>query len=92
MSAEFIQANVLQLSGKLNRQFDIVFTSYGTIVWLPKLETWGKVIAEHLKPGGVFYMAEFHPAMLGRLKGWANPLTFELAIFSSFISFSINRS
>ena len=63
LSAEFIQANVLQLSGKLNRQFDIVFTSYGTIVWLPKLETWGKVIAEHLKPGGVFYMAEFHPAM-----------------------------
>jgi 2-polyprenyl-3-methyl-5-hydroxy-6-metoxy-1,4-benzoquinol methylase len=63
LSAEFVHSNVLELSGKLNRQFDIVYTSYGTIVWLPELETWGKIIADHLKPGGTFYMAEFHPGM-----------------------------
>jgi SAM-dependent methyltransferase len=43
--------------------FDIVFTSYGTIGWLPDLEKWAKVIAKHLKPGGIFYMADFHPVV-----------------------------
>jgi SAM-dependent methyltransferase len=40
-------------------QFDIVFTSYGTIGWLPDLDPWAKVIVERLKPGGFFYMADF---------------------------------
>jgi SAM-dependent methyltransferase len=44
-------------------QFDIVFTSYGTIGWLPDLDPWAKVIVERLKPGGFFYMAEFHPVV-----------------------------
>lgn len=44
-------------------KFDIVFTSYGTIGWLPDLDPWAKVIAERLKPGGFFYMAEFHPVV-----------------------------
>jgi SAM-dependent methyltransferase len=40
-----------------------VFTTYGTIGWLPDLKPWAKVIAEKLKPGGVFYLAEFHPVV-----------------------------
>lgn len=44
-------------------QFDIVFTSYGVIGWLPDLDKWARVIAEKLKPGGFFYMAEFHPVV-----------------------------
>ena len=44
-------------------QFDIVFTSYGTIGWLPDLQPWAKMIAERLKPGGIFYLAEFHPVV-----------------------------
>jgi SAM-dependent methyltransferase len=43
--------------------FDIVFTSYGTIGWLPDLDPWAKTIVERLKPGGFFYMAEFHPVV-----------------------------
>jgi SAM-dependent methyltransferase len=43
--------------------FDIVFTSYGTIGWLPDLEKWAKVVATYLKPGGIFYMADFHPVV-----------------------------
>ena len=45
----------------VNETFDIVFTSYGVIGWLPDLKPWGKMIAERLKSGGVFYMVEFHP-------------------------------
>lgn len=44
-------------------KFDIVFTSYGTIGWLPDLQPWAKMIAERLKPGGMFYLAEFHPVV-----------------------------
>ena len=43
--------------------FDIVFTSYGVIGWLPDLDKWARVIVEKLKPGGIFYMAEFHPVV-----------------------------
>ena len=43
--------------------FDIVFTSYGTIGWLPDLDKWANIVAHFLKPGGIFYIADFHPAL-----------------------------
>lgn len=47
---------------KLNQKtFDFVFTSYGTIAWLPDLDKWAKVISDSLKPGGEFLIVEFHP-------------------------------
>jgi 2-polyprenyl-3-methyl-5-hydroxy-6-metoxy-1,4-benzoquinol methylase len=61
LDANFICCNVLETSKFVNETFDIVFTSYGVIGWLPDLKPWGKMIAERLKPGGVFYMVEFHP-------------------------------
>ena len=41
--------------------FDIVFTSYGVLPWLPDLDRWAKIGARCLKPGGTFYLVEFHP-------------------------------
>lgn len=61
LPARFICCNVLETSQFVTEQFDIVFTSYGTINWLPDLAPWAQMIAERLKPGGVFYMVEFHP-------------------------------
>lgn len=61
LEAEFICCNVLDTSEFVQEQFDIVFTSYGVIGWLPDLKPWGKMIAERLKKGGTFFMAEFHP-------------------------------
>lgn len=61
IKAQFVCCNVFDLPQHLEGQFDIVFTSYGVIGWLPDLEPWAAVIAHFLKPGGVFYMAEFHP-------------------------------
>jgi SAM-dependent methyltransferase len=42
-------------------QCDIVFSSYGFLVWLSDVETWAKGVATILKPGGRFVMLEFHP-------------------------------
>ena len=59
----FICCDIYELPLVLNEQFDIVFTSYGTIGWLPDLDKWAKVISGFLKPGGRFIFAEFHPVV-----------------------------
>jgi len=61
LDAEFVCCNVLDTSKYINETFDIVFTSYGTIGWLPNLKPWGRMIAERLNKGGTFFIAEFHP-------------------------------
>jgi len=61
LDAEFVCCNVLDTSEFVKDTFDIVYTSYGVIGWLPDLKPWGKMIAEQLKKGGTFFMAEFHP-------------------------------
>lgn len=61
LDAQFVCCNVLNTSEFIKDSFDIVFTSYGVIGWLPDLKPWGKMIAERLNKGGTFYMVEFHP-------------------------------
>jgi len=61
LNADFICANVLDTRSHTDAKFDMVYTSYGTIVWLPDLDVWAKVISESMNSGSVFYMAEFHP-------------------------------
>ncbi len=63
LNAHFIKANVYDLPNVLDEKFDIVFTSYGATCWLPDLQKWAAVVSRFLKKGGVFYMAEFHPAL-----------------------------
>jgi len=61
--AQFVQSDIYALPQALEGQFDIVYTSYGVLCWLPDLTRWAAVIAHFLKPGGFFYIADFHPAM-----------------------------
>jgi SAM-dependent methyltransferase len=61
IDARFLCANVLDPKELGAAQFDIVFTSYGALNWLPDLNAWARVIARHLKPGGMFHVVEFHP-------------------------------
>ena len=61
--ADFICSDVFDLTNHLDKQFDIVFTSYGTIAWLPDLEKWAKIVSHFLKPGGTFVFVEFHPVI-----------------------------
>jgi 2-polyprenyl-3-methyl-5-hydroxy-6-metoxy-1,4-benzoquinol methylase len=59
----FICCDVYDLANHLKEQFDIVFTSYGTIGWLPDMNKWAIIIATFLKPNGRFVFAEFHPVV-----------------------------
>lgn len=63
LNAEFICSDVYELPNVLNQQFDIVFTSYGVIGWLPDMERWAKVISTFLKPSGKLVFIEFHPVL-----------------------------
>lgn len=62
-NAKFICCDIYDLSNYLNDVFDIVFTSYGTIGWLPNLDKWAKIISRFLKPNGQFVFVEFHPVV-----------------------------
>ena len=61
LDVRFICSNIYDLPDVLVEQFDIVFTSFGALIWLPDIAKWAQVINNHLKPGGVFYIVEFHP-------------------------------
>jgi ubiquinone/menaquinone biosynthesis C-methylase UbiE len=60
---QFICCDLYSLPDFLDEKYDIVFTSYGTIGWLPDLEKWANIINYFLKENGKFIMAEFHPAV-----------------------------
>ena len=59
--ATFICCDIYNLPLHLNQQFDIVFTSYGTIGWLPDMNKWAQIVSKYLKPNGHFVFVEFHP-------------------------------
>jgi SAM-dependent methyltransferase len=61
IEARFIASNIYDLPHALDERFDIVFTSYGVLSWLPDVNRWAEIVAHFLKPGGTFYMVEFHP-------------------------------
>ncbi len=59
----FICCDIYDLPQHLSETFDIVFTSYGTIGWLPDLNRWANLISRFLKPHGSFIFVEFHPVV-----------------------------
>lgn len=77
-NARFVCSDVYSLPGVLEEQFDIVFTSYGTIGWLPDMDRWAGIVSRYLKPGGRFVFAEFHPAL------WMYDDNFEKIVYSYF--------
>ncbi len=61
LEARFVVSSVHELPANLEGDFDIVYTSRGALWWLPDLAGWAEVIAHFLRPGGTFYVTEFHP-------------------------------
>lgn len=61
IDANFLRCNIYDLPEVLKGEFDIVYTSYGVLCWLPDLAEWARIVACFLKPGGTFYIVEGHP-------------------------------
>jgi SAM-dependent methyltransferase len=62
LDATFVRSDVLDLIGVIDRKFDIVFQSHGTHGWIADIGRWAKVVAHYLKPGGMFFIVDGHPA------------------------------
>ena len=62
-NANFICCDIYDLPNHLEKTFDMVFTSYGTIGWLPDLNKWARIVSKFLKPKGQFIFVEFHPVV-----------------------------
>jgi 2-polyprenyl-3-methyl-5-hydroxy-6-metoxy-1,4-benzoquinol methylase len=63
LNTKFIQSDVYKLKDKLDQKFDIVFTSYGVLGWLPDMEKWANTVNHFLIPGGKLILVEFHPVV-----------------------------
>ena len=61
LEATFVCSDVYDFRASGAEPFDLVFTSYGAVCWLPDLRRWARVVASNLAVGGTFYMVEFHP-------------------------------
>ncbi|WP_278264067.1 class I SAM-dependent methyltransferase [Nocardia sp. AG03] len=62
----WVEGDARFASSVIERHFDVVVTSAGTIVWLPELTMWARSIHDLLAPGGVFLVRDDHP-ILGAL-------------------------
>ncbi len=61
--ARFVEADLYDAASAIpERGFDLVFTTWGTICWLPDIRRWADIIAQFLRPGGTLYFADGHPA------------------------------
>jgi SAM-dependent methyltransferase len=61
LKADFVEGTVDQAPVLTPGPFDLVYTTWGTICWLPDVRAWAKVIASVLAPGGELYFADGHP-------------------------------
>ena len=59
--SRFVCSDVLALPAVLSGDFDVVFTTFGVLGWLPDLARWAQVVAHFLRPEGFLYVADAHP-------------------------------
>jgi SAM-dependent methyltransferase len=63
LAAHFVQGLVEQAPQLTPGPFDLVFTTWGTVCWLPDVRVWAAAIAAVLAPAGELYFADFHPSL-----------------------------
>lgn len=61
LDAHFTCCNVLEVDEHIQDSFDLIFTSYGTIGWLPELNRYFKNIHKLLADNGKYLIVDFHP-------------------------------
>jgi SAM-dependent methyltransferase len=65
IDARFVESDLYAAPSALDgERFDIVFTSYGVLSWMPDIGRWASVVASLVSPGGFLYVAEIHPAAM----------------------------
>ncbi len=63
IDATWVETDVLDARAAVDGDFDVVYTSIGTITWLSDLNRWAAQIVALLRPGGMFFIRDGHPAL-----------------------------
>lgn len=63
VTARWVQTDVLDARSAVEGDFDVVYTSIGTITWLHDLDRWAAQISGLLRAGGTFFIRDGHPAL-----------------------------
>ena len=61
IEAEFIEADIMEVMGKMNKKYDIVFSSTGVLCWLPDIDVYARTVRHLLKENGFVYLLDGHP-------------------------------
>jgi SAM-dependent methyltransferase len=71
LKADFVQGTVDEAPRLTPGPFDLVFTTWGVLCWLPDMRIWARVVASVLTTGGELYCADAHPgfSMLEQVAG-----------------------
>ncbi|HWH18617.1 MAG TPA: class I SAM-dependent methyltransferase [Allosphingosinicella sp.] len=65
IDAAFVEGNVYDAPALLGAGcWDLVFTTWGTVTWLPNIAGWAEVVAALLVSGGRLYFLDSHPVAL----------------------------
>ena len=63
VAARWVETDVLDARSAVEGDFDVVYTSIGTITWLQDLDRWAAQISGLLRAGGTFFIRDGHPAL-----------------------------
>ncbi len=63
VDVEFVEGNVYDAPALAGTDYEVVYTTWGTIGWLPSISQWARAVAGCLAPGGFLYMADGHPTL-----------------------------
>jgi len=61
LDATFVVADAQAIPSELDGRFDVVFASYGVIMWIASMAAWMRSAARALAPGGALVLLEGHP-------------------------------
>jgi SAM-dependent methyltransferase len=61
ISADFIQADVCEAKDRVDRKYDIVFSSTGVLCWIPDIKRYAETARHLLIDGGFLYLFDGHP-------------------------------
>lgn len=59
----WVHSDVMDAAAAIGDDFDLVYTSIGTICWLQDLDAWAAQVEKLLRPGGTFFIRDGHPAL-----------------------------
>lgn len=63
IDATWVETDVLDARAAVSGDFDVVYTSIGTICWLSDLDRWAHQIHGLLRSDGAFFIRDGHPAL-----------------------------